>query len=88
MKIFTGKEEPSKSWSLLLRRRGDSVGLVAVDSISGKELTEILRFYDSGTIYNITCVQRSLSMLGYEPAEHDNSFNVRGQIEIYNMMEV
>jgi len=84
MKIYNQKEALNgKSWAIKLNN--DSFGgvqLVAIDSLTGFTECVLIEMFENGKIRTADCAERALESGGYDPFEHNNSFDECGAIVI------
>jgi hypothetical protein len=82
MKMFTLPRE--KSWCLKLCEPSDErIYLRAADSTTGEDIATLLMFHPNGAIELGKGALAALTKLGYNPSEHDNTFNKDGTIIIH-----
>lgn len=83
MKIYEENKAIQKSWGLKLEKDVfGKIHLNAVDSESGKFITYILYFHESGKITNCLDTWHNLYIRDYNPHEHGNKFDGWGRIII------
>ena len=83
MKVYNKRE---KSWSLSVDRT-DAAGCVnvsVVDSVTGKNITNIIRFMDCGDVFVIIGARDAIEVQGYDPYEHGNKWTAGGAIVFAN----
>lgn len=72
------REEPPKSWSLALFQDYDDVILEAVDTITGKGVATLMRFYQDGVVEAMPFAKNLFEEKGYPSG--DLSFDDEGRI--------
>lgn len=83
MKIYREEKEVKKSWCLELSEDGDGdVSLCAVDSKTGKDTVNLIIFLSDGRIVADPQSFEHFGEMGYDPHEHNNSFDEFGAIVI------
>lgn len=84
MKLFE-KNQTAKSWSLELKSNEvckDKLNLVAVDSNTGNHIAYVMDFYPNGRVHICDNFAKALIRAGYDPFEHNNSYDAFGKIII------
>ena len=84
MKIYSDeKMQVKKSWCLKLCESSDrDIYICAVDSETGKGITNLISFLSDGRIVRDFQSFDILGEMGYDPYEHNNSFDHNGSIVI------
>ena len=82
MKIYREGKEVKKSWCLKLVESDKSVRVRAVDSSTGELVACLIVFFSSGKITSAPMCFHALEKAGYDPHEHNNSFDEDGGIVI------
>ena len=82
MKIYREEKEVKKSWCLKLRESDREVYIDAVDSETGEGIVRLITFLSNGRIKSMCRSCDLLRGLGYDPYEHNNSFDHNGSIVI------
>lgn len=84
MKMFIEpKEQPKRSWSIVLNRAGDTeVTLDAVDSTSREYIGTVIKFSNNGEVYIFEGLYDRLLSNRYDPFEHKNTFDDDGVMVI------
>ena len=82
MKIYREEKEVKKSWCLNMEESDRDVRIRAVDSKTGEIICCLIGFFSSGKITSTPMSFHALKKEGYDPHEHNNSFNKDGGIVI------
>ena len=82
MKIFKGKSR-NKSWSLsLVEINNGDVAIRSVDSNTGEYISTMMLFLKDGRVMRGEGFSSILKCDGYDPGEHNNTFDEVGRIVI------
>ena len=82
MKIYREEKEIKKSWCLKMDESGRHVRIRAADSSTGEIICCLIDFFSGGKITPTPMSFHVLKKEGYDPNEHNNSFNNNGSIVI------
>ena len=85
MKTFKRQKRSPKSWAIDKIEIGSEKNvavIVAVDSVTGKVLANLIAFLANGEVFLVNSAKKSLKIAGYNPYEHGNTWTSHGALRI------
>lgn len=86
MKIYKEKKkEIKKSWSITLKPSQichQCPAIKIIDTDTGEQIDDLIRFTDWGSITRVQGIKDILEKRGYDPHEHNNTWDDDGKIII------
>ena len=83
MRLYKEKQQDvTKDWALRITKDDDGVRIDAVDEKTGNNVAFLISFYNDGVVSRHTSAKGAIEAEGYDPCQHNNTWDDEGRIVI------